>query len=420
MANAGNDVELTAPLLGQETAPTHQSQRPWKHLRIDSSDAHANTQFSRPLNASRSPRSSSAYAIFTCRAIVLILAVATFSAFTLYAMITDSLPFQLTQNTPCPAECVPDPFLRPGYLYTDENDVSQTRWLVYPFSGSSAVPVHENSEDIDFTFTPPEEMVRNSAPQYLLGAMRGDYSNLNFLTNQTLLIIGSSHDRNNIKSVCSWMDGSVYISKGDHEGGRCFHQELNFNIVLWFSTGVDDHAESSSNLEANVRDLFMPWMREWDLLQPPTIMLFGALFWNEHLLNEMNRHHGLETASPFAGSELMWLRSRVFDLVTYIKNLWPKAEVPMMFRTRHLRVRGEQNRVRHIAQVDGALRSVAEVSAIKLFEWGSRLEGFREMYDHDQHFEMHSPAMWLAGDMFFFYLHRASIPGCWQCRGAED
>lgn len=78
-------------------------------------------------------------------------------------------------------------------------------------------------------------------------------------------------------------------------------------------------------------------------------------------------------------SEINWHRTRVHALIAKTRQLYgPK--VPIMFRTRHLRKNNGWNRVLRIFQLDQSVRAIAEELGIKLFEWGSNLEGQTDMY----------------------------------------
>lgn len=118
---------------------------------------------------------------------------------------------------------------------------NETRWLPFPLSQEEWDEQPASSELPHTDFIPPEAWV--DAPfQYTAALERAALESspfteiapsLEFLRNRTVILIGSSHDRNNVDQLCEIIAGKKG-SWGGHSGGYCYHTALDLLITNWF------------------------------------------------------------------------------------------------------------------------------------------------------------------------------------------
>jgi hypothetical protein len=77
----------------------------------------------------------------------------------------------------------------------------------------------------------------------------------------------------------------------------------------------------------------------------------------------------------FFYEELKWHRSRVHELIVYLRSMFGE-DVPLMFRTRQHRAKNRWGGVLKIFQLDQSLKSLARETGVRYFSWGSKLEGW--------------------------------------------
>ncbi|KAF8531936.1 hypothetical protein JB92DRAFT_3092116 [Gautieria morchelliformis] len=319
------------------------------------------------------------------------------------------------QSPKCISTCTSDPFKRPGTLVAGPHS-SDTRWI--PFS-----PVQPlNSSNIDYNAPVPRDALELASPQYMkLMSQSNQTSDMDWVKNKTVLFIGSSHDRNNIQYLCEELHGA-YSSVGGHVAGFCNVTTHHLVLAFWFTYGsIDSDAydwfsppeRRPLTFESRIEQVMLPWMAKQSISKPD-LVIETSLFWDDGFLNQLCGHQNCTSRNqPLTYFELAWHRSRVHELVAYTRTLYGK-EIPIMFRTRHVRESNTYNRIMRIFQLDQNLRMVARELDVKLFRWGNLLEGVTTFYDGDQHFQR-GPTTWLFGDMVLFYLRQATIPGCWEC-----
>ncbi|KAF8516577.1 hypothetical protein BU17DRAFT_92693 [Hysterangium stoloniferum] len=292
----------------------------------------------------------------------------------------------------CAAGCSPDPFTRPGMMLLGPN-LSDTRWIPFaPLANSSSTGL-VNSSDIDYSAPASQEELTMACPQYMkMIQNRSMTSEIEWAKNKTVLFIGSSHDRNNIQYFCEEVQGR-YSSIGGHTAGFCNVTTLNLVFAFWFTYGSIDSNEYDwfapsearpLTFERKIQEVMIPWMTDSGISKPD-LVVETSLFWDDGFLHQLSLHRGRPINQPLTYSELGWHRSRVHALASYTRTLFGQ-DVPLMFRTRHLRNSNRWNRVTRIFQLDQNLRMVAQELDIKLFRWGDLLEGYTDVYDDDQHF----------------------------------
>ncbi|KAG9008586.1 hypothetical protein FRB95_001310 [Tulasnella sp. JGI-2019a] len=326
----------------------------------------------------------------------------------------------------CPAHCPSDPFVKSGILHLGAYP-NDTRWLPFPHDPIDALSHPLRSETIDYNAIPDMNVFAQASPQYMK-MLSVNSTAMPWVVNKTILIIGSSHDRNNIQFMCDDVHGK-YTDLGGHKFGYCTIPHYNLTLVNWFLYGMVDSEgfdwfrpteDRPITFEKRFDEVMIPLMHKQGLAKP-NLIIETSLFWDDMFFEirakHLNSTHGGH--SPLTYSEINWHRSRVHALISKTRQLYG-SQVPIMFRTRHLRKDNRWNRVLRIFQLDQSVRAIAEELGIKLFDWGGNLEGQTDMfYDDDQHFK-NGPATWLAGDMMLFYLRRAVTAGCWQCHQWRD
>lgn len=152
-----------------------------------------------------------------------------------------------TLLTPCPEWCEADPFRAPGMLHWSPSGAdNETRWLPFPSADfewdaqpASADLPHSDEVPAEAWLAAPEQytaLLERSRP-----AAEGEAAwdawdvpeELEWLQNRTVILIGSSHDRNNNEQMCEIIGGKKG-SWGGHSGGYCYHEGLDLLIANWF------------------------------------------------------------------------------------------------------------------------------------------------------------------------------------------
>ncbi|KAL1405095.1 hypothetical protein Q8F55_008718 [Vanrija albida] len=320
----------------------------------------------------------------------------------------------------CPAQCPSDPFTRPGMLHWSPAGLAnETRWVPFPSAREAwDVAGGPNAYDLPKADSVPSQAWDGAAPQ--LAARLEQGGEVGWLRGRTVLLIGSSHDRNNVQQLCDVLKGKYY-SWGGHTGGYCHAAEHDLVLVNWFLYGMVDvegrypPGESPPNtFERRFAEVLVPKMAETGLSHRSIdLVVATSLFWDDKFLSEA-KTFGVDRAKAHGllWHEAAWFRHRLRALFAAVRALYPHA--PLMFRTRQLREVHSNDAMLRIFQLDQAARAVAAQEGVALFTWGSKLEGYTVYYDHDQHFAL-GPNTYVFGDMLFFYLHRAITPGCWEC-----
>lgn len=147
----------------------------------------------------------------------------------------------------CPEWCTTDPFSQPGMIYWSPSGLAnETRWLPYP-SSQKIWDAQPHSSELPLSDMIPEEAWYAAPEAYTAileqarPTVRGEQEwygwatpdELLCLSGRTVILIGSSHDRNNVEQLCEIIGGRK-ASWGPHAGGYCYHEGLDLLLANWF------------------------------------------------------------------------------------------------------------------------------------------------------------------------------------------
>lgn len=154
-----------------------------------------------------------------------------------------------TLLAPCAEWCAVDPFAQPGMLHWSPSGAdNETRWLPFPahdwaWDAQPAAADLPHSDDVpaEAWAAAPEQytalLERAAPPKSAEDGGAWDAwdvpAPLRWLRNRTAVLIGSSHDRNNVEQLCEIVAGRKG-SWGPHAGGFCYHAGLDLLIANWF------------------------------------------------------------------------------------------------------------------------------------------------------------------------------------------
>lgn len=150
-----------------------------------------------------------------------------------------------TYLSSCPEWCELDPFNQPGMLHWSPSGAdNETRWLPFPphdyiwdDQPPSAHLPHSDEIPAEAWLAAPQQytaLLQRHQP-----SKEGEWAGwevpeqLGWLRNRTVILIGSSHDRNNNEQLCEVIGGKKG-SWGGHSGGYCYHEGLDLLIANWF------------------------------------------------------------------------------------------------------------------------------------------------------------------------------------------
>jgi hypothetical protein len=177
----------------------------------------------------------------------------------------------------------------------------------------------------------------------------------------------------------------------------------------WFVSGE----QRPLTFERRIPEIMLPAMKEGGLENmKPDLIVFASLFWDESFIwrvseqrkndfvsydglrvtngrafffNSSDMQHGQQVghyttdetdgAHGFFYEEIKWHRARIQEFILYMREMFGE-DVPMMFRTRQHRARNRWGGVLKIAQIDQSCRAITKEMGVKLFTWGSKLEGY--------------------------------------------
>ncbi|KZT55628.1 hypothetical protein CALCODRAFT_498379 [Calocera cornea HHB12733] len=324
---------------------------------------------------------------------------------------------------PGATECPWDPFSAPGMIHwgSAPND---TRWVPFPQDLEAYKPdprlARLDKLDSEWKGLTEREMEALGAGERLMLDM--GTGGAEWATGRNVLLLGDSHDRNNVFNFCKEMKGK-HTSWGGHTGGWCRVERLNFTIAYWFLYGITDsdyawfadREKPPKTPESRFSEVFLPrmvadGMADWQ----PDMIMANSLFWDtDHLFDQYFAEFGIKRRSQegLSFQEVRYHQQRVVALLRLLRAQFGPL-VPMMYRSRHLRSSNDRGLMLRIAQLDQGWRAVGEAMGVRVFDWGSRLEGFTDFYDGKQHFPP-GPVTWLFGDMLLHYLREAMDPERW-------
>lgn len=333
----------------------------------------------------------------------------------------------------CPAQCMDDPYAKPGMvLWGKDQFGKETRYVAFPPSPPpDAAPLRTKDLDLGGKayWSNITDALELAVPAYTQAIKHKDEELVEFARGKLALFIGSSHDRANVEQFCLAVGGETR-SWGAHIAAVCQIGWLDLTLASWFFVGMVDNEAADwfvsteqrpITFERRIPEIMVPAMEEAGLKDmKPDLVVFSSLFWDESFIWRHGMQVGHYSTDPTDGlhgffyEELKWHRSRVRELIALIRQMYGE-NVPLMFRTRQHRAKNRWGGVLKIFQLDQSIKTVAREMGVRYFSWGSKLEGWLKFQDEDQHYSF-GPTTYLFGDMFLFYLHQASIPGCWTCQ----
>ncbi|WVW81133.1 hypothetical protein I302_103124 [Kwoniella bestiolae CBS 10118] len=322
-----------------------------------------------------------------------------------------SNPFSSNQ---CPSSCRSDPFSQRGILtYPSVERYNETRWIpLPPFSSDNKVKL----SNIDYTGNLPPELEAGLAEQLTARLNQQEENQLadtvewEWLKGRLVVFLD---DRNNVEQLCGEIHGKSE-SWGGHVGGFCHVERIDLTLVWWFSYGLvdDESLDLWRKLEARpitfenrIKEVFLPAMKSDGIDRTPDLMVVSSLFWDEGFIRDYPQLYPPTPPLPpdhrnrpgFLPDQIQWHQSRLAALFTYLREIYNQPDLPLMFRTRHIRANMNYGGGLKIAQIDQGAREVCEAMGVKLFRWGDLLEGVSDYYDKDQHFPL-GPNTYLFGE----------------------
>ncbi|WWC72341.1 uncharacterized protein I206_106303 [Kwoniella pini CBS 10737] len=338
--------------------------------------------------------------------------------------------FSSTLSSKCSQTCSRDPFSQRGILtFSSAERYNETRWIPLPAIGSA----HQTGQfepiklsDIDYTGSISLEIQEGLAEPLtakLNREVETEDEELEWMKGRMVLFLD---DRNNVEQLCGEIHGESK-SWGGHLGGYCHVERIDLTIVWWFLYGLvdDENLDEWRKLEARpitfenrIKDVFLPAMATAGLDRTPDLVVVSSLFWDEGFIRDYPLLYPPNTPLPsnhrhrpgFLLGQIQWHQIRLSQLFTYLRTIYHE-DLPLMFRTRHIRSNMKYGGGLKIVQLDQGAREVCEKMNVREFRWGDLLEGISEYYDNDQHFPL-GPNTYLFGDMTFFYLRKAVTQGC--------
>lgn len=345
-----------------------------------------------------------------------------------------------------------DPYRRPGYLYIDQEDYRETRWLPYtddilnadaPDSAQYPPPkdqdVKFNRTDIEFEFlqstSNPKSWMRiavNEAKRRQkeskiarhdqratdFAAIKEE-GGLGWLWGRRVLMLGDSIDRFMTQYFCEELGSKMRQSK-PHTTATCSIPALNLTLTHW-------HYAGSFTFRPQwwwMKDMQeIPFEERWDSLWGPMVnslrgphgrpdlVLWQNGLWDERALWENGEaHYDPDQELGQRQRQLVWqevrfITARVKKLVQRLANEFG-PEVPTMFRAFTLH-RESDARDANLYELERVSRAVAEQAGHEMFEWGRLISGFSMLYK-DQTHPGKGPASWLWSNMMLEYLARSA------------
>ncbi|WWC92050.1 uncharacterized protein L201_007004 [Kwoniella dendrophila CBS 6074] len=309
------------------------------------------------------------------------------------------------------------PFMKRGILeVTSLDEFNETRWIPFPKISHTSNIVQQKLEisEINYTASAPEDIEIELVPQLTARLNQQkvlvDAEEWDWLKGRMVIFVD---DRNNVEQLCGEIHGES-ISWGGHIGGYCYVERIDLTLVWWLSYGlVDDetldkwrtHEARPITIENRIKQVFLPAMESAGINKIPDLIITSSLFWDEGFIRDYSKLYTPDPGLPssyddrpgFTISQIQWHQSRLTTLFDFLKEIYDNTELPIMFRTRHIRSNMENGGGLKIAQLDQGAREICDYLGIKLFRWGDLLEGITNYYDNDQHFPL-GPNTYLFGE----------------------
>jgi len=222
-----------------------------------------------------------------------------------------------------------DPFAEPGFLYWDQQEGSDARWI----------PFAEECEP---------------APDWVSLIAQRDTERMSFLVNKTILILGDSVDRNGLHQMAEMLGLPRYpvpyrdwSERGNIPWGWDARGIPWVVEIPWFNTiftngffyGLDDEDNLRFQpdwhppglAEDRIDELFK--VHTDQLPRPPSFISLHSGLWDLAFFGRQDRSNGLSAEMPLAPERVEWWQRRYRHLVKHIKRTWPNT--PLWLRKLH-------------------------------------------------------------------------------------
>ncbi|KAK7207381.1 hypothetical protein BZA70DRAFT_271141 [Myxozyma melibiosi] len=363
-----------------------------------------------------------------------------------------------------------DPYKTAGWLFTSAEDHTLTRWIPFysefhdlPEHPLAAYPRVEGQDDrsllndkrVDpaiMALAPPPwtKMFHNfylilrginyreSHPEEareLTDEEKEIMSQMGWVRDRTVLLVGDSIDRNMITYFCSELNLEFQNYGGPVHGTRqttasCHVPFVNFTIVQWHVAGMftsrpewwwEDHMNVVP-FEERFAKIFEKYSLASTISRysghGPDLVLFQSGSWDERGFREA-AHYEAQKEVPFeervsapsvssgqlSMSQLRFINSRMQKLVQKLRSMF-SDDTPLMYRSLSFRRDGKKSDLA-LLSIDRMHRSMVQHLGIEVFDWSLMSYGFTEEFKDSLHFRK-GALSWLWSDMLLHYLFRAA------------
>ncbi|MBW0552274.1 hypothetical protein O181_091989 [Austropuccinia psidii MF-1] len=336
-----------------------------------------------------------------------------------------------------------DPYLQLGHLFTSDK-LHQSRYIIY----NDQALINLNAPSVDWVVPSISALIYEKK-----------FSQLDYLRNRTILMIGDSIDRNLVthfgRHILPHGSHQIFIPPDhsniptpkldSHQIGVAHALDLNFTIYNWFLMGlaVQDpvpffhpREDLPQEFKSRLETFFLPLIRQ-NLLPLPDLIIFNTGFWDLEYLarsrlarfklqNFASRSQEAPTSLPLGNwgdgnplslNELAYHRMRLRSFIRFLQSSFqslnsqlgqPIKPIQFMYRSMQLGNASQSNafNAERVRQLDESNRIVVKEFHIPIIEWGKMTIGLNwQLSDPSIHFGQGS-AQFIFGDMLLFYLKR--------------
>ncbi|SCV68147.1 BQ2448_268 [Microbotryum intermedium] len=324
--------------------------------------------------------------------------------------------------------CGVDLYEQPGFIHIEKatGGAEEIRWIpytaenVYPNSFDSVADIYNTSvhpSEADFAASPPAySTLLEIEPHSPL---------LSFARNTTIVLVGDSHDRKNLESMCSRVPGAVRHAFDGHLKWACSLPSIGLNFVLLFHYGLmtedepfrETHDQPPSLIEHRVEEILLPMLQDF-APSDPSLIVFQSGFWDLRYWGLRAQAEGANAQGrPAAGlanggdrpllwSELRWYRRRFGEVLEALQETFPNSRII----TRTIQPYRDNRNARNVAifEINESIKAISRLHDIATMRWSELLQG-TVSYADDQHFEIGSLPYRLWMNMVLYYLERSSM-----------
>ncbi|SCZ89858.1 BZ3500_MvSof-1268-A1-R1_Chr1-3g01621 [Microbotryum saponariae] len=326
--------------------------------------------------------------------------------------------------------CGADLYDQHGFIHMEKKaeGAEDIRWIpytaenVYPSSLDAVADIYNTSvhpSDADLASSPPAySTLLETDPQS---------PSLSFARNSTIVLVGDSHDRKNLESMCSRVPGAVRHAFDGHLKWGCSLPSIGLNFVLLFHYGLmtedepfrDVHDQPPNLIERRVDQILLPMLQDFTP-SIPSLIVFQSGFWDLRYWGLRAQAEGANAQGrlaaglvnggdrPLLWSELKWYRRRFGEVLEALKATFPNSGII----TRTIQPYRDNRNGRNVAifEMNESIKAISRRHNIATMRWAELLQG-TESYADDQHFEIGSLPYRLWMNMVLYQLER-SLLGC--------